>query len=189
MFLGARAVELGLFMAARHGPDALHADSCHQAPRHLPSASSCTTWCSSSHRDDRVHGRRLSAGATRPAVVQRVAHAVSPAVREGRDSRLDGEYPTEVQPLVQRSERAARAIAKQRVDARADEGRRSRARTEDAADAAQPAGGAREGRRTRSSSPPRSRSRSSACAGRWITTSRTRARRRQAAIRPRAVTC
>ena len=65
------------------------------------------------------------------------------AVRVGRAPRIDGDYPAEVQPLVRRPERAARA-SRGGGAARTGDGRRSGARPEDAAGGA--GAGCRRGR-------------------------------------------
>ena len=94
------------------------------------------------------------------------------AVRDGRDRRVEGNYPTEVQPLVN----DLNALLEHREDvvrAGAREGRRPRARPEDSARRPRAGGRARGGRGTSGDSPDRSASRSSGCAGRSTTTSRT----------------
>ena len=68
-------------------------------------------------------------------------------VREGRDTPAGRRVPVRGAAARQRVECALERSRTAR-DARADQGRRSRARIEDAADAPEPAGGAREGRGT-----------------------------------------
>jgi signal transduction histidine kinase len=107
-------------------------------------------------------------------------------VREGRDARLGGEYPSEVQPLVtelnqllsDREERVTRALTK--AGDLAHGLKTPLTLLNQQAERAKAEG--------RPRLPPRSCSRSSACAGRSITTSRMRAHRHPAPIRPRVAT-
>ena len=95
-------------------------------------------------------------------------------IREARERRLEGDYPSEVAAAGRRSERAARA-ARANGQPRARQGRRSRARIEDAAGGAGAGGRARRRggpRRARRHDPRAGRR---ACGGRWTITWRRRA--------------